>query len=104
MLSAFWLALQLSADAARARLLIWCVVGISAAYAAVGLFALGFMPGGRVFAELEGSKFFSTFGNRNHFATFAGIGLIAALGQIVRLIAGKSSPEAEIFCECSLLG
>jgi hypothetical protein len=82
--SAFWLALQLSADAARARLLIWCVVGICAAYAGLGLFALGFMPGGRMFAEFD-RNFFSTFVNRNHFATFAGIGLIAALGQIVRL-------------------
>src|SRR5262249_1246491 len=32
--STFWLALQLCRDAGRARLLIWCVVGISAVYAA----------------------------------------------------------------------
>ena len=51
--SAFWLALQLSRDAARARLLIWSVVGIGAFYAAAGLFALGFMPNGRLFAELR---------------------------------------------------
>src|SRR2546426_958645 len=50
--STFWVALQLCRDAARARLLIWCVVGISAAYAVVGLFALGFMRGGRVFEEV----------------------------------------------------
>jgi hypothetical protein len=39
--SAFWMALQLSRDPARARLLIWSVVVISALYAAVGIFALG---------------------------------------------------------------
>ena len=49
--STFWLALQLSRNATRARLLIWSVVGISACYAAVGIFALGFMPNGRLFAE-----------------------------------------------------
>src|SRR6266446_5265143 len=49
--STFWLALQLCGDAARARWLIWSVVGISAAYAVVGLVALGFLPGSRVFAE-----------------------------------------------------
>ena len=88
--SAFWLALQLSRDVARARLLIWSVVGISALYAAAGLFALGFMPNGRLFAEvvatLGPSKFVtSTFVNQNHYATFAGIGLIAGVAGILRL-------------------
>jgi O-antigen ligase len=84
--SAFWLALQLSGDAARARLLIWSVVAISAAYAAVGILALGFMPNGRVFAGLAGSKVVtSTFVSQNHYATFAGIGFISATGLILRL-------------------
>src|SRR5262249_43543212 len=48
--SVFWLALQLSRDAVRARWLIWSVVGISAIYTAVGIFAVGFIPGGRVFS------------------------------------------------------
>jgi O-antigen ligase len=84
--SVFWLALQLSRDAGRARLLIWSVVAISTAYAAVGILALGFMPNGRVFAELVRSKFVtSTFVNQNHYATFAGIGFIAAIGLTLRL-------------------
>jgi O-antigen ligase len=84
--STFWLALQLSADAARARLLIWCVVGIGAVYAAAGIFALTFMPNGRLFADLGPSRFVtSTFVNQNHYVTFAGIGLIACVGGILRI-------------------
>jgi hypothetical protein len=84
--SVFWLALQLCRDAARARLLIWAVAGIGAIYAAVGLFALGFLPGGTVFPELNSSPFVtSTFVNQNHYATFAGIGLVAAVAGILRL-------------------
>jgi O-antigen ligase len=84
--SAFWLAMQLSADAARARLLIWSVVAISALYAAAGLFALGFMPNGRLFAGLPPLKLVtSTFVNQNHYGTFAGIGLIAGVAGILRL-------------------
>jgi hypothetical protein len=84
--STFWLALQLSRDARRARLLIWSVVGISAVYAAVGLYALGFMPNGRVFPEFGPSKFVSsTFVNQNHYVTFAGMGFIAAVAALLRL-------------------
>ena len=84
--STFWLALQLCRDATRARLLIWSVVGIGAFYAAVGIFAVGFMPNGRLFAELTPLKFVtSTFVNQNHYVTFAGIGLIAAVAGVLRL-------------------
>jgi O-antigen ligase len=84
--STFWLALQLCGDAARSRLLIWSIVGISAVYAGVGLLALAFMPNGRVFAEFGPSKFVSsTFVSQNHYVTFAGIGLIAATAALLRL-------------------
>jgi O-antigen ligase len=84
--STFWLALQLSRDAGRAQLLIWSVVGISAIYAVVGLLALGFLPNGRVFPEFGPSKFVSsTFVSQNHYVTFAGIGLIAAIAAVLRL-------------------
>jgi O-antigen ligase len=83
--SVFWLALQLCHDAARARWLIWSLIGISAVYAAVGMFALGFMRGGRIFPELGPIKLLtSTFVNQNHYVTFAGIGLIAAMGMTLR--------------------
>ena len=84
--SVFWLALQLSRDAARARWLIWSVVAISAIYAAVGIFALGFGPNGRVFAGLMRVKVVtSTFVSQSHYVTFAGIGFISSMGLILRL-------------------
>ena len=89
--SAFWLALQLCRDATRARMLIWSVVGIGALYAAAGLFAVAFMPNGRLFAELAPIPGFnkqlvtSTFVNQSHYSTFAGIGLIACVAGILRL-------------------
>src|SRR5262249_5476643 len=83
--SVFWLALQLGRDPARARLLVWSVVGISALYTVVGIFALGFMPNGRVFSGLEATQFVSsTFVNESQFVTFAGIGFISAMGLILR--------------------
>src|SRR5262249_10181089 len=84
--SVFWLALQLSRDATRARWLLWSVVAIAAAYAAVGIFALCFMPNGRVFAGLPPvTVVTSTFVNQNHYATFVGIGFISAIGLTLRL-------------------
>jgi O-antigen ligase len=84
--SVFWLALQLSRDAWRARLLLWALVAISAIYAAIGMYALWFMPNGRVFAQLAQSKLLtSTFVNQNHYGTFAGIGFICAAGLILRI-------------------
>jgi O-antigen ligase len=96
--SVFWLALQLCRDAARARLLIWAVAGIGAVYAAVGLFALGFLPGGTVFPELNSSPFVtSTFVSQNHYATFAGIGLVAAVAGILRLYRRAFAQSGRIF-------
>ncbi len=88
--SVFWLALQLGRDAGRARFLLWSVVGIGAAYAAIGFFAFGFMPDHVVFPEIApegGSSHFvsSTFVNKNSYATFAGIGFIAVAALIQRL-------------------
>jgi O-antigen ligase len=96
--SAFWLALQLSRDAARARLLIWSVVGISALYAAAGLYALAFMPNGRLFAELAPIKFVaSTFVNQNNYVTFAGIGLIAGVAGVLRLYRREQSQSGRLW-------
>jgi branched-subunit amino acid transport protein AzlD len=86
--SVFWLTLQLSRDPWRARFLIWSMVVIGAVYAAVGIFAVGFMPNGRVFASLPPTQGFkvvtSTFVNHSHYATFAGIGFISAVGLTLR--------------------
>ena len=67
-------------------------------YSAVGIFALGFMPNGRVFAELAPSKFVtSTFVNQNHYSTFAGIGFIAAVGLTLRLYRRQLKPNGRSF-------
>jgi O-antigen ligase len=84
--SVLWLALQVGSDMRRARLLLWCVVGIVAVYSAIGLYALTFMPRGIIFDEIiPDHRVASTFVNKNHFATFAGIGLIAAVALTQRL-------------------
>jgi hypothetical protein len=96
--STFWLALQLSEDASRARLLLWSVVAVSAVYATAGLYALGFLPNGRIFAELDAAKFVtSTFVNQNHYATFAGIGLVTCAGGILRLYRRELSRSGRLW-------
>jgi O-antigen ligase len=87
--SALWLALQLTRDYWRAKFLLWSIVAIGAVYAAIGLYALQFAPGGAVFVEQPpsvGPTFLaSTFANQSHYATFAGIGLISAVALISRI-------------------
>jgi O-Antigen ligase len=88
--SVFWLALQLGFNPRRARFLLWSVVGIVAVYAAVGLFALGLMQDGVVFDEIILGHFVSsTFVNKNHFATFAGIGFTSIVALIQRIYRGE---------------
>jgi O-antigen ligase len=85
--SVFWMALQLGRDAARALMMLWCVVGIGAIYAAVGLYAFAFLPHSALFEESVrfGHAVSSTFVNRNSYATYAGIGLITVVALIQRL-------------------
>src|SRR5262249_36858712 len=55
---------------------------------AAGLFILAFMPTGVIIADeiVHTSPYVSsTFLNKNHFATFAGIGLVAATASVWRL-------------------
>jgi len=74
--SVFWLALQLCCDAWRARLLLWSIAGIGAAYAAIGLSGLGLFTSSHFVS--------STFVNRNNYATYDGIGFVSILGLILR--------------------
>ncbi|HUC62889.1 MAG TPA: O-antigen ligase family protein [Alphaproteobacteria bacterium] len=73
--SAFWLALQLCRRPDRAALLVGAVAAIACVYALYGL------------AEMRASHasfVASTFINRNAFATYAGIGLVAFWGLILQ--------------------
>lgn len=77
--AAFWLALQLCRRGERAEWLVRSIAAIAAGYAIGGLAALAVrsrypMPPGSA-ATLS-----STFVNHNSFATYAGIGLVAAAG------------------------
>jgi O-antigen ligase len=83
--SAFWIALQLCRDASRASLLLWSIAAITCAYAAYGLVAFALKPANvPPFENLQGVVT-STFSNPNCFAAYAGIGLVAFCGLILRL-------------------
>jgi O-antigen ligase len=85
--SVFWIALQLGRNASRAHLLIKAIAIITCVYAAYGLFAFAVTPGYVLWLENPYSRGFvtATFINRNSFATYAGIGLIAIVGLMFRL-------------------
>src|SRR6516164_2897134 len=85
--SVFWIALQLCRDAARAGLLLWSIAAISCVYSAYGLVAHWLMPGLILWSDnsLHRSVVYSTFINPDSFAAYAGIGLIAFCGLILRL-------------------
>ena len=85
--SAFWIGLQLCRDASRANLLLWSIAVIVCAYAAYGVFAFGLMPGRILWLENRYTHGFvtSTFINPNSFAAYAGMGLVASCGLLLRL-------------------
>src|SRR5215470_9831062 len=85
--SAFWIAIQLCRDAARAELLLWSVAAISCAYAAYGIFAFGLTPGRILWFEnpFVSNLVTSTFTNPNPFAAYAGMGLVVICGLILKL-------------------
>ena len=85
--SAFWIAIQLCRDPARAELLLWSVAAISCAYAAYGIFAFGLTPGRILWFENPFTRGFvvSTFTNPNPFAAYAGMGLVVICGLILKL-------------------
>ena len=83
--SLFWLCLQLCRDSERAHLLLSAIGTIAAGYAAFGF--LDMALGGTMlgFESTSGGFFIrSTFVNKNTFATFAGLGLVANVGLLMR--------------------
>lgn len=83
----FWLSLQLCRDPKRALLLIQCIGAIGVGYAAYGLAAFVFVPGTVLWLDNPemATRVTSTFVNRNSFATYAGMTLIALSGLLFRL-------------------
>ncbi|MBM3487693.1 MAG: hypothetical protein FJX67_13855, partial [Alphaproteobacteria bacterium] len=84
----FWLALQHGRDAARARQMMQAVVVAGVAYAAYGL-AVEF-SGAQMILWYDKVRYVdsltSTFWYKNAYATYAGLGLVAALGLFVAAI------------------
>lgn len=82
--SVFWLALQLCRRPERAHWLLGAVAAIVGAYSACGL-ALA-PDGGNPFVETPPVPGVAraTFVNRNHFATYAGLGVVVATGLALR--------------------
>src|SRR5262249_38307487 len=78
--SVFWIAIQLCRDAARADLLLWSIAAISCAYAAYGVFALGWLEN-----SITRRFVTSTFLNPNFFAAYAGVGFVVICGLILKL-------------------
>ena len=85
--SVFWLAVQLCRDRSRARYFVTAIAAIVTGYAAYGLIAFATASGPVTWFGDRSVRGFvtSTFVNHNHFATYAGIGLVAICGLILRL-------------------
>lgn len=82
--SAFWLALQLCRRPERAHGLLAIVAGVTALY---GAFGLALAPDGvNPFVETPPAPGAAraTFVNRNHFATYAGLGVVVCAGLALR--------------------
>jgi O-antigen ligase len=83
--SVFWIAVQLCRDASRAIRLLYSIAIIGAIYAGYGLISFGVTPGYVLwFRTGTGGFVTSTFINRNSFAAYAGMGLVAICGLILR--------------------
>ena len=81
----FWLALQYGRDARRARRIFYSIALAGAAYAIYGLIV--HLTGARMILWYPKTAYFdsltSTFVNRNSYATYAGLGLVATTGLII---------------------
>ncbi len=80
--SVFWLALQLLRNGERAGLFMTAIVVIATAYAIYGLAALAFGPFAFLQIPIREGRVSSTFVGYNSYATYAGMGLIVAVGLI----------------------
>ena len=94
--SAFWISVQLCARAERAEFLVRAVAVIVAAYAAYGLISYALFSSAIFWFDVPGNagSVRSTFVNRNSFATYAGLGLIASMGALLRLYRREAPQES----------
>jgi O-antigen ligase len=83
----FWLALQLCRDAKRANALLASLAVTGFVYATYGILAMAIAPTSNLWLKKDAYVGFvtATFVNRNSFASFAGVTLLAAIGITLRL-------------------
>lgn len=96
--SVFWLSMELCRAPRRALLMLQALAAIVAAYAAYGLVLSAFFGGAIPFFDPPQHDFFvrSTFINRDNFATYAGLGLVAAAALTLRFYRQKVPGEKGI--------
>lgn len=92
--SVFWLAVQLCRRADFANRLIGAIAVIGAVYAAYGIAVLRTGQLSWLAIPSNGGMVSSTFYNRDSYASYAGLGLIATAGLIVRLY--RDEPDRSI--------
>ncbi len=95
--AAFWVSYRCCGDASRARRLATALAGIGAAYAAWGLIV--YWTGNKFVLWFEkwaySSDLTSTFVNRNSFATYVGLALLAMVGLLLDTILRKIDLRAD---------
>jgi O-antigen ligase len=81
----FWLAMQYGRSAERAKAVFWAIAATGAIYALYGIWAHLSGSGKILFADKWAyhQSLTSTFVNRNHYAVFAGMGLITSVALAI---------------------
>ncbi|WP_198022735.1 O-antigen ligase family protein [Methylosinus sp. LW3] len=94
--AAFWLALQLCRSSARAQSLVRFLALAGAAYAAYGIVSFFVFPNTILWFDkvTYNDSLTSTFVNRNSYATYAGLGLMSALGILLNFYISRGEGKA----------
>ena len=89
----FWLAVQFGRSSHRAGLIFWAIAVTGMLYAIYGMWAHLSGSGKILFADKWAyhQSLTSTFVNRNHYAVFAGIGLIVSFAMAIRYLKRDAS-------------
>lgn len=89
----FWLAMQYGRSPARANLVFWAIAVTGLLYAIYGIWAYLSGSGMILFSEKWAYQrsLTGTFVNRNHYAVFAGMGMITSFGLAVRYLKRDAS-------------
>ena len=89
----FWLAMQFGRSPERANLIYWAIAITGTLYAVYGIWAYVSGSGMILFSEKWAYQLSltSTFVNRNHYAVFAGMGLITSFGLTIKFLKRDAS-------------